>query len=60
MESIEDCFEIEGRDANITGYERDECPYEDGTDGREGWLKGWDKCDEENDDELTEYRRIYA
>jgi len=34
-------FYVEGYLDNYEGLEINECPYEEGTEGREGWLKGW-------------------
>lgn len=31
----------EGFDAFFEGADREDCPYEEGTDGQYGWLKGW-------------------
>ena len=40
-----ECFFVEGRDAWGEGYDRNECPYDDGTDGQFGWLFGWDTAE---------------
>lgn len=37
-----DCFAQEGKDAHAEGTERSDCPYGEDTDGRAGWLRGWD------------------
>lgn len=37
-----ECFFEEGRDAWGECVDRQDCPYLDGTDGRFGWLFGWD------------------
>ena len=36
-----DDFAQEGYDDFILGYEKEDCPYEEGTDGQNGWLIGW-------------------
>jgi ribosome modulation factor len=41
-----DPFVEEGREAFRDGWDRDECPYDEGTDGQYGWLKGWDEAEE--------------
>lgn len=35
-------FAQEGYTDAVEGVERADCPYEEGTDGQAGWLKGWD------------------
>lgn len=39
-----DCFAAEGRSDYFDGLERNECTYSEGTDGRAGWLIGWDNA----------------
>jgi hypothetical protein len=36
-----------GYDAYYEGYERTECPCEEGTDGEHAWLMGWDAANKE-------------
>lgn len=38
-----DPFVKEGMEAFRDGQDREDCPYEEGTDGQFGWLKGWDR-----------------
>ena len=40
-----DCFAQEGREAFMEECERSACPYDEGTDGRSGWLRGWDAAE---------------
>jgi hypothetical protein len=35
-------FEEEGFSAYVNDWCREDCPYEEGTDGQAGWLKGYD------------------
>lgn len=42
-----DPFEQEGRDDHAEGVERDDNPYDEGTDGQAGWFKGWDAAEAE-------------
>ena len=45
MQTVEhDGFFVEGQDAWCDCVERSECPYPADTDGRFGWLRGWDSC----------------
>ena len=41
LENMKDCFFKEGYDGNKDGYDKEDCPYEEGTDGQYGWIKGW-------------------
>jgi len=43
LSRMKDPFVEEGRTAFHDGSDRTECPYEEGTDGQAGWLKGWDE-----------------
>lgn len=39
---MKDQFFCEGRDAWGENIDREDCPYESGSDGEFGWLMGWD------------------
>jgi ribosome modulation factor len=43
---VRDCFFVEGVEAHAAGYDKGDCPYDEGTDGEVGWLKGWAHADE--------------
>lgn len=38
----------EGKKAYLEGWERDECPYDDGTPESKDWLNGYDDSEGEN------------
>jgi ribosome modulation factor len=38
---MEDHLFNEGVEAFSEGAEKEDCPYEEGTDGQFGWMKGW-------------------
>lgn len=40
-------FAQEGYEDGLEGVDRSECVYEDGSDGREGWLNGWNRAQKE-------------
>ena len=42
--SFKDCFFEEGYHDFFYGYSKNECPYDEGTDGEFGWLIGWEKA----------------
>ena len=44
----EDCFYEEGREAYEEGADLKDCPYDEGTDGQEGWKKGWFGADKKH------------
>lgn len=45
---MSDCFYDEGYQAYFDGADKSDCPYDDGTDGQFGWIKGWIAADEES------------
>jgi hypothetical protein len=45
QEQFEDPFAQEGYDDFFLGYEKEDCPYDDGTDGEGGWKKGYRKAE---------------
>jgi ribosome modulation factor len=36
-----DCFFEEGQQDYKDGIDLEECPYDEGTDGQYGWIRGW-------------------
>ena len=44
MTDLVDAFS-EGREARSLGYEREQNPYEDGTDNYWDWMNGYDSVD---------------
>ena len=42
---FKDPFVQEGYDDFFQGYEKEDCPYDDGTDGECGWKKGHRKAE---------------
>jgi ribosome modulation factor len=51
-----DPFYMEGFDDFHLGYEKEDCPYDEGTDGQYGWLKGW-KAANEKEQSIIERER---
>ncbi len=43
LSRMKDPFIEEGREAFRSGNSKDECPYDEGTDGQNGWQIGWDE-----------------
>jgi ribosome modulation factor len=41
---LPDPFFSEGFTAALNGNDLGDCPYDEGTDGREGWVTGWRFC----------------
>ena len=44
MSDMQDIFGIEGQSDYNEGSERTDCPYDEGTDGQAGWMRGWQKA----------------
>ena len=45
LSRMKDPFVEEGRQAWHDGYDKTECPYDEGTDGQFGWIQGWEDED---------------
>ena len=45
LSRMKDPFIEEGREDHKAGIDRDECPYDEGTDGEAGWKTGWNEME---------------
>jgi len=50
IDPFEDPFYCEGYDAYYDGADEQDCPYDEGTDGQDGWLKGWREANRREDE----------